>query len=172
MFVTIKGSWDRTVSVDRTNCFTFIAISNSAEDILEEFFNLRLPFFDKRKKLILNKINENIKFISNQINFIKLVINSGTKEKIFKIKDIDSYLAKNKFDKQCLSNTNEGISKINKSYNYLTNLTFNQLTQNNLNKLENKLLDYKKEYKQLFNKTDKELWINDLLILQNVITNL
>ena len=133
------------------HCYSFnnkINKYNSAEDILNNFFNFRLSFFNERKKLILNKINENIKFINNQINFIKLVIKD--KGKIYKIKDIELYLEKNKFN------------KINNNYNYLTNLTFNQLTQNNLNKLENKLLDYKKEHKELLNKTDKDLWIKDL----------
>jgi len=37
--------------------------------------------------------------------------------------------------------------------------------------LENKLLDYKKEYKELFNKTDKELWINDLNNLKIILSN-
>jgi len=152
----------KTIKISNMYAYSFdniIKKYHSAEDILNEFYKYRLPYFNERKKIILNKINENIKFLSNQIDFIKLVINSGSKIKIYKIKDIDTYLDKNKF------------KKINNSFNYLTNLTFNQLTQNNLNKLENKLLDYKKEYKELFNKTDKELWINDLNNLKMILSN-
>jgi len=140
----------KTIKISNMHCYSCdnkIQKYNSPEEILNDFYNFRLPLFNERKKLILNKINENIKFISNQINFIKLVIKD--KGKIYKIKNIDLFLEKNNFD------------KIN-NYNYLTNLTFNQLTQNNLNKLEDKLLNYNKEYKQILNKTDKELWINDL----------
>ena len=148
----------KTLKISNMYAYSFdnkIKKYNSAEDILNDFFKYRLPFFNERKKIMLNKINENIKFISNQINFIKLVIKN--KGKIYKIKDIDIYLDKIKFD------------KINNSYYYLTNLTFNQLTQNNLNKLENKLLEYNKEYNELFNKTDKELWINDLNELKKLL---
>jgi DNA topoisomerase-2 len=150
----------KTIKISNMYAYSFdnvIKKYNSAEDILNEFYKYRLLFFNERKNLILNKINENIKFISNQINFIKLVIKD--KGKIYKVKDIEIYLEKNKFN------------KINNSFNYLTNLTFNQLTQNNLNKLENKLFDYKNEYTKLFNKTDKELWITDLNNLKIMLSN-
>ena len=132
-----------------------IKIFNSAEDILEYFYSFRLPFFNKRKELILNKINENIKFINNQINFIKLVIKN--KGNIYKIKDIETYLEQNNF------------IKYENSYNYLINLTFKQLSQTNLEKLELKLLDLKKEYNELLNTTDNQIWIKELEELQKII---
>ena len=46
----------------------------NADEILNEFYNWRLKFYDKRKELILNKLSDNIKFILNQIKFINLVI--------------------------------------------------------------------------------------------------
>ena len=70
---------------------------------------------------------------------------------------MEKYLDKNK------------IVKINKSYDYLINMTFKQLTKINLEKIETKLKDLKHEYKQINYKTNKELWLSDLDELKKMI---
>ena len=114
-----------------------------------EFYSWRLGFYDKRKELILNKLNDTIKYISNQIKFINLVIEDS---KILKLSDseLEKYLIKNK------------IIKINQSFDYLTNMTFKQITIQNLDKLNKKLKEIKLEYKQIEGKTNKEMWLTDL----------
>lgn len=129
----------------------------SSDEIMLEFYNWRLLFYDKRKELILNKFNDSMKLISSQIKFINLVIQENGK--ILKLNDeeLDKYLIKNK------------IMKINNSYDYLTNMTFKQITKQNLDKLEIKLKGIKLEYKLIQSKTNKELWLNDLHELKNII---
>ena len=139
LYKTIKQS-NMHLYIDKDKIHKF----DTCEQILEYFYSFRLPFFNKRKNIMLNKINENIKFYNNQVNFIKLVI----KKNLFKIKNIDNFLEKNNFD------------KFNNSYHYLTSIPFNQMS--NLDKLELKLINIKKEYKLLFNTSDIQLWINEL----------
>jgi hypothetical protein len=61
------------------------------------------------------------------------------------------------------------IAQINKSYDYLTNMTFKQLTKINLEKLENKLKEFKAEHKKISLLTNKEIWLNDLNQLRSAI---
>ena len=121
----------------------------TSDEIMLEFYLWRLGFYDKRKELILNKLNDTIKYISNQIKFINLVIDNS---KILKLSDLEleKYLTKNK------------IVKINETFDYLINMTFKQITTQNLDKLNKKLKEIKLEYKQLEEKTNKEMWLNDL----------
>ena len=48
-------------------------------------------------------------------------------------------------------------------------MTFKQITKQNLEKLELKLKGNKTEYKLIDSKTNKEMWLNDLLELKNNI---
>ena len=48
------------------------------------------------------------------------------------------------------------------NFDYLLNMSFKQLTKNNLDKIEEKLKNYKIEYNKLKDLSNKELWLNDL----------
>jgi hypothetical protein len=54
------------------------------------------------------------------------------------------------------------IKKHNNSFDYLINMSFKQLSIDNLNKLNNKIKELKIIKKELENKTGKDLWLNDL----------
>ena len=41
-------------------------------------------------------------------------------------------------------------------------MTFKQITKENLDKLGKKIKEYKLEYTQIENKSNKEMWLNDL----------
>ena len=143
----------KTIKQSNMNLYTTdykIKTFKNADEIISEFYSWRLQFYDLRKELILKKLNETIKYISNQIKFINLVIQENGK--ILKLDDdeLEKYLVKNK------------IVKVNNSYDYLTNMTFKQITKQNLEKLENKLKESKLEYKQTEEKTNKSMWLYDL----------
>jgi len=122
----------------------------STDEILEEFYNWRLEFYSKRKELMIKKLKDENNYLFNQIKFIKLVIDSNGK--IFKLDDKQMilFLEKNKID------------KVVDSYNYLTLMTFKQLTKANLDKLDSKLIDIKSQIKKLEKITNKDLWLKDL----------
>jgi DNA topoisomerase-2 len=122
---------------------------NDVNEICNDFYKFRLPYFEKRKELLLNKYNEEINYLTNQINFINLVKNNP---KIFNLDEdkIIDLIVKNK------------IKKHNNSFDYLINMSFKQLSIDNLNKLNNKIKELKIIKKELENKTGKDLWLNDL----------
>lgn len=125
------------------------------DDILNDFYSWRLSFYNKRKDLLLDSLEKDIKFVSDQIKFINLVLKDNGK--IFKMDEnkINKYLTENK------------ISSNN--FDYLLNMSFKQLTKNNLEKIEEKLKNYKAEYNKIKNLTNKDLWLDDLNELKNVL---
>ena len=143
----------KTIKQSNMNLYTNdykIKTFMTTDEIMNEFYNWRLLFYNKRKELILNKLNELIKYLSYQIKFINLVIEDNGK--IYKLNEdeLEIYLNKNK------------ILKIKDSYDYLTNMTFKQITKENLDKLGRKIKEYKLEYTQIDKQSDKEMWLNDL----------
>jgi DNA topoisomerase-2 len=152
----------KTVKQSNMNLYNYdyqIKTYKNPEEIIDEFYKWRLGFYDKRKQLMLEKLNQEIKLVSNQINFIELVVESDGK--IFKFDE-------NQMNKFLESRS---IVQINKSYDYLTNMTFKQLTKTNLEKLENKLKELKSEHKKISVLTNKNIWLDDLNQLVKYIKN-
>jgi DNA topoisomerase-2 len=118
-------------------------------EICEEFYTFRLPYFEKRRIHLINKINDEIIYLNNQINFINLVRDN---KKIFNLEENEliNLLVKNK------------IKKYDDSYDYLINMNFRQLSINNFNKLTKKIKELKSQKKILDSKTNVQLWLDDL----------
>lgn len=152
---TIKQSNMNLYGTDGT-----IRSYKSAEEILEEFYPWRLKWYEARKTLLLDKLKEESKYITNQIKFIELVI--ADKAKIFTLESdaIDKYLDSNK------------IGRVGGTYDYLTGMTFKQLTRANLERLEAKLKETKSAFGQVDRKTPRDLWAGDLDELDKVIEKL
>ena len=150
----------KTIKLSNMNLYTpnyNITIFKTSDEIMETFYKWRLDFYELRKTLLLKKLKEEILLYDNMIKFIKLV---KTEHAIFNLdsNEMIKYLKNNKFD------------IVNDSYNYLTDMTFKQLTISSLDKLEMKIKELKKEYKLLEIKSKKELWLEDLnLIKLNIL---
>lgn len=125
---------------------------SSIDEICQTFYNFRLPYFEKRKKLLIEKYNSELIFIENQINFINIIKSNN---KIFNLEptEIEKILLKNK------------IKKYDNSYDYLINMSFKQLSLADL--LINKSNKLKINKKNIEKKTGKELWLDDLQLLLN-----
>jgi DNA topoisomerase-2 len=122
---------------------------NDVNEICESFYKFRLPYFEKRRELLIKNINDEIILLNNQINFINLVKSNS------KIFNLDNNLLIKMLE-------DNKIKKYNNSFDYLLNMNFRQLSYENLSKLENKIKELKKEKKELENSNGKELWLNNL----------
>jgi DNA topoisomerase-2 len=122
---------------------------DSVNDICEAFYKTRLPYFQKRKNLLIKQFDNQIVFLENQVKFINLV---KTNTKIFNLDE----------DKIIKIISDNKIKKYNDSYDYLINMSFKELSLANLDKLTSKIKDLKQKRKLIQDKTDKELWLDDL----------
>ena len=126
---------------------------SSPEEICNEFYKWRLEWFEKRRLNMIENIKSQVDLISNQITFIELV---KSKPSIFSMEQtkIEELLKTNK------------LKQIDNSYDYLINMTFKQLAKANLTKLTDKMNELNKHKKELLNKTYKDLWLDDLIMLK------
>ena len=69
-------------------------------------------------------------------------------------------------DEQIIQSLDEmKLYKIN-NFDYLLNLTIRGITKNKINELDNKINQFKNALNKLSKLTNKDLWIQDLLLLK------
>jgi DNA topoisomerase-2 len=121
----------------------------SVKEILEEFYNFRLKLFEDRRLKLIELLEKDKQYYQGQVKFIELVMSNN---KIFKMDEdkMNTFLGDNK------------IKKYEGNYDYVTNLSFKQLNQSNLDRLYNKIKEIDSKMKELNNKSSKDLWLLDL----------
>ena len=127
---------------------------NSPENILYSFYQIRIIYYKKRREYILNELNETISFLSNKMKFIQMIIDEELIIKKRKKNDIISNLEQFGFDKR------------DNNYNYLLNMSLMTLTWEEYEKLRKNIEELNQEYKLLLDKTEKDLYKDDLFELQ------
>ena len=131
---------------------------NSIQDILDMFINIRLKFYDKRKKYILESLKSKISELVSKYTFVlgivKKTIVVSNKKKDDIIKQIDP------IDK---------IIKIDGSYDYLLRMPIHSLTTEKLAELKQQIIDTKAEFDKVKATTIQDMWLGDLHELKKAL---
>lgn len=128
---------------------------NSAEDILKDFYTLRLEFYVERKNYIIRELEQKIRVIDNKRRFIQefidgdLKIAKRTKADIVDDLELRMYL------------------KVKDTFDYLLDMAIVSLTIERMNTLQNERDRLQQELDELLPKTAKDLWKEDLFILKS-----
>ena len=130
---------------------------NNVYEIIKYYCEVRLDYYNKRKKYMIDILEIELIKISNKHRFILHVINDNTI--VFKKKDneITKTLDENKYD------------KIDNTYNYLLNINVKSFTYELLENLK-KLLENKTHELLILKSMDiKTIWLNDLDVLLKLL---
>lgn len=126
-------------------------------EIIDDYFDNRLGFYDRRKVYLIDKLTTKKYYYDNLIKFLKLVLNKKIIINNIPIDEIIKSLELNKID------------KIEDSYDYLLGLSLYKLTREQLDKLNE---DYKKlvdELEVITNTSIEKMWHDDLTELRKSI---
>ena len=163
---------------------------NNIEEIINEFYDVRLDFYKQRKTYLLDKLGFALEKNKNKKNFINMVLEGelpfkGTKNKkeVFKLlksKKLSSlYELKKKYKEAfkiksteiITDKNNENEDNANNSlntdeevldYDYLMNMNIWSLTHEKVNELEDLIKNQTNEYETLKNSKPEDLWKKDL----------
>ena len=134
-----------------------LKIFDSAEDIIKYFIDFRLPFYEKRKQFLLDRMKSELLLLSNKGKFLKSILDGKLEVKnIGKdliIKGIESI----------------GIEKIDDSYDYLLKMPIWSLTKEVFEKLKEDFRLKKIEIDKISSLDSKEMYLNDLNDLKSKI---
>ena len=134
-----------------------LKIFENIEDIIRYFVDFRLGFYDKRKKYLLDKIEDEMKVLSNRAKFIKAIIENKLEVKNVKkdviIKNIDTL----------------NIDKIDGGYDYLLRMPIWSLTKELYDKLKEDFKTKEQEREKLLKLSPKDMYLEDLQELKKKV---
>jgi DNA topoisomerase II len=130
---------------------------DSPLEIIKEFYQARLQTYVIRKKYQLKKLLNDLELLRYKAKFVNYVITKkiriNNKPKNEVIEKIEEY----EFPK-----LSTDVDDLNKSYNYLTDMKWTVLTKEEIEQLENKRDIKQDEYNALLNKTELDIWKDEL----------
>ena len=152
VFKLVKSLPENFTCIDENNrAKTFETI----QDILDNFIDIRLKFYQKRKDYLLKTMVDKLTQLASKYYFIKGVVDGQIVVSKRKKDNIVAQLEK--FEK---------IKKVNGSYDYLLAMQIYNLTQEKMEELKKLIEDGKDEYKKTKATTIQDMWLVDLRELQ------
>jgi DNA topoisomerase II len=131
---------------------------DNVNEIIKEFYELRIETYKKRKEYLLEKYERELNIYKYKIKFIKDVINGDIyvfkNKKSIKKSDVHQQLENAKYPKLSLSGEND-------SYDY-TDMSIYNLTKEEIDKLKKKYDELELITESLRNKTETDLWREEL----------
>jgi DNA topoisomerase II len=123
---------------------------DSVEEILMDFIDIRIKYYEKRRDLLMKEIQKDIDLLEIKIRFImefiegKILINNKKKSEI--IEQLE----------------NRKYPKLDDNYDFLLKMPIYNLTKEKIDEFNSMLENKITEYAQLEQSTSKSLWLNDL----------
>jgi DNA topoisomerase-2 len=134
-----------------------LKIFDKVEDIVQHFVEIRLGWYDKRKAFLINKLEEELKILSNRARFINDIITKKLKINNVPKKQIILYLETADYD------------EVNGSYNYLLSMPIYSLTKERYEELLAEEQQKKIELVKIEAMDPKDIYITDLTNLQKAL---
>ena len=186
-----------TKAINATNMTLFspegrIKQYKSAEDIIEDFFSVRLKLYEERKTAILEDLGSMCTKISNQARFIKEFIDGQIELRNIPRKDILMNLKIRKYDLIDASSTkmpkkvaddaiavqeeneeedyepskDSQLETLQKGYNYLLTMKLWTLTKEKYQKLLNQKKELEDKIQNMMKVQPSDIWLEDLEVLE------
>ena len=128
---------------------------NNIYEYFEDYIKLRLKYYDIRKNYLIEKYKNDMKIISNKIYFIE------------KLSDKKNNLI-DKSKKEIYEMIKDKIENPEKC-DYLFDMKMSAITSKNIKKLKDEYENIKNKLNKLYNKNNKEMWIEELNELEKML---
>ncbi|KAF8912885.1 DNA topoisomerase II [Gymnopilus junonius] len=162
-------------------CFDFegkIKKYDSPEEILEDFYPVRLAYYQKRKDFMANELQTSYEKLTNQARFVQMIVNRELSVSNRKKADIVSDLRKHKFrpfpkvnakasgeTEPTAENEEEEGEEANDAdtdFDYLLGMAIWSLTKEKIERLRAQAAEKEVELLALLERSPKDLWNTDL----------
>lgn len=150
----------KTISTNNMNLFDSsltICKYNTPEEILIEYYDIRVEGYQKRKDLLVKVLKQDINVLENKIRFIQEYLNGKLKIAREKEENVVKQLETNDYQ------------KVNDSFDYLLGMAIRTLTETKIIGMETECKNKKNQLEDLLSKSKYCLWMDDLQVIQNLI---
>jgi DNA topoisomerase-2 len=130
---------------------------NDQYEIIENFYNVRMEYYVKRKLHQIEELKKEIRIYQNKMKFLKLVIDGAViinkRSRDMVEKDLDEHK----------------IEKIDNSYSYLLNMSILSFTKDRSQELKDEYDKLKGKLKKLEITSESTIWLGELAELKSKI---
>ena len=138
---------------------------NTIEEIMRDFYRVRLKYYEKRKVYQLDILEFQLKLISYKVKFILMITNKEIDISNKKKTEIELILENNDFPKLGKSNDDSKIS-----FDYLLSMPLYNLTNEKIEELKKQMTDKETDYNDLISKSETTIWLEELDALEQKYT--
>jgi len=132
---------------------------NSPIEILEDFYNVRLDYYEKRKKYIIDKLTKELNILNYKMKFINDVLNKVIIIERKRKQEIINKLIELEYPQLTDGDKNE-------SYDYLIGMPLYNLTLEKIAEFENKCKNKEQELVNVRTTSLENMWSNELTELR------
>jgi DNA topoisomerase-2 len=147
---------------------------NSAEEIIDDYYGVRLEYYEKRKAYMVNALKRELLVLSNRARYITELLDDTIDLRrktnkmltaLLKERNYDVYVA-GKGETGEANGVSSGDTDDENGYKYLLKLPMDSVSEENVTKLRNEKAKKEEELGNLGSKSLEQLWQNDLAELE------
>lgn len=124
------------------------------QDIIDTFYDVRLSYYDIRKKYLLEKIQHDCDVLENKYRYIGEILEDTIDLRKKKSSDIDLLLTKKEY------------MRLHEKYDYLIKMPMDSVSEENVNHLKAERTSKLELLDSIKNTTIKQMWLNELAELE------
>jgi len=148
-----------TSSISSTNMHMFdkdckLRKYKSVEDIIEDFYEVRLQMYSKRKKHLIKDLNNRLVKLSNRAIYIQKNLDGSIDLRRKKSEEVNALL------------TGMDFAKIDGDFKYLIKMPMDSVTQENVDKIMKDKSDAETELDVLQKTSLEKMWLSELDVLK------
>ena len=125
-------------------------------EIVDDYFKIRYNYYEKRKEYLINKLENELKVLTNKARFIQYNLDDKIDLRKKSKSEINSIMEKFEFD--------VGDSG---DYNYLVKMPMDSVSKENVEKLMKEHENKKVELEGIKSSTIEKIWLKELKVLKN-----
>ena len=149
-----------TSNVSSTNMHMFdkdckLRKYTSVEEIIEDFYDVRLEMYSKRKKQLIKDLEHKLVKLSNRAKYILATLDGSVDLRRKNASAVHELL------------TSKGYDLLDGDFKYLIKMPMDSVTQENVDKILKEKSDAETELDVLKKTTLETMWLSELKILQN-----
>ena len=145
---------------------------SSAEEIIDDYYGVRLEYYEKRKQYILNALTRELLVLSNRARYITELLDDTIDLRrktnkmltaLLKERKYDLYIAGKDKEQEISGDSNSSSDADDENgYKYLLKLPMDSVSEENVSRLLAEKEKKEKELSELGSKSLEQLWQNDL----------
>ncbi len=127
---------------------------NTIEEIIDDFYSVRIAFYEKRKLYLINELEQRLVLLSNRAKYIQENLNGSIDLRKKKMQQVVELLESKQY------------VRINGDYNYLTKMAMDSVTEERVETIMKEKADTEIELETLRKTTLEKMWMNELKALE------